>query len=92
MAESPGMREYAMTQVLDNAPIGTKIYDGSQTLNRRNIESGWQNEPTYYEKTSTYGWTLMGDTDYYGSSTSNKVAKDLNRKSRNPAFNLMVTS
>lgn len=90
LEESPGMREYAMTQVLDSAPVGTKVYDGSSTTTKR--AGVWQSEPTYWEKTSSYGWTLFGDTTNYDGRTSNRVAKDINRRKNAGALNLRVSS
>lgn len=83
---SPGMKEFNTTKALDDAPVGTRIYDGSST----STSSG--SRPTMYEKTNKYGgWTLFGDKANYDETSSNKVAKNLVKKSSNPRFNLRVT-
>lgn len=90
MEESPGMREYAATQVLDEAPVGTKVYTGGNSLTDRS--GSWGKESTFWEKTSSYGWTRFGDTANYDPITSNRVAKELNKKKNAGSLNIRVTS
>lgn len=76
---SPGMREYEVTQVLNDAPVGTKVYDGTTTVT--DSQSGrWSNETTFWEKTNSYGWTRFGDTENYDPISSNRVAKTISKR------------
>lgn len=78
---SPGMREYEVTQVLNDAPVGTKVYNGTATTT--DTQSGrWSNETTFWEKTSSYGWTRFGDTKNYDPISSNRVAKQISNKQK----------
>lgn len=78
---SPGMKEYQVTQVLENAPIGTKVFDGTTTIT--DTQSGvWSRETTFWEKTSQYGWTRFGDTSNYDPISSNKVAKTISKRQK----------
>lgn len=78
---SPGMREYEFTQVLNDAPVGTKVYNGTTTIT--DTQSGrWSNETTFWEKTSSYGWTRFGDTENYDPISSNRVAKQISNKQK----------
>lgn len=77
---SPEMKEYEVIQVLENAPVGTKVFDGTTTIT--DTQSGvWSRETTYWEKTSTYGWTRFGDTENYDPISSNRVAKTISKRS-----------
>lgn len=86
MEESPGMREYSATKVLDEAPVGTKVYTGDTSIN-----SSLQRADTFWEKTSSYGWTRFGDTTNYDAISSNRVAKELNKRKTAGSLNLRVT-
>lgn len=77
---SPGMKEYEVTRVLESAPIGTKVFDGTTTIT--DTQSGtWSRATTFWEKTSAYGWTRFGDTQNYDPISSNKVAKTISKRS-----------
>ena len=85
LGESPAYKHSAVTDVLESASVGTKVYDGSTTM-----DSSFNSRPTYYEKTSTYGWTIFGDTENYNSLASNQLSSRLIRKSSNSQFSLRV--
>lgn len=78
--ERPALRELRITQVLDSAPVGTTVFDGTTTVTDRS--GAWSRETTYWEKTSSYGWTRFGDTSGYDPISSNRVAKTIAKRQR----------
>lgn len=59
------MKDYNVSQVLDQAPIGQKVDVNGVT----------------YQKTSYYGWTRNGDLDNYDPVSANNLAQRLGKTS-----------
>ena len=76
--------------ILNKMPIGTRIYDGSQTMDDR-----FSMHPTYYQLTNKFSdgsayWTLWGDTENYTARNSNTIYDTLRRRRSNPQFKIRV--